>query len=188
MKKLLSVILALVLVLALFTACEKVDHKENTSTSSKQTVALETLAAAGKIPEMQFGIGATVDEVKKYYKDQFENNPNALELVEYEVDEYTKLDLGAYAYYYETDNKEAGIVGVTAVDTAFGFTMNLTLVEDVKAAAPADAVLTLTTADDLFFIPGGAPEGAQKLYINTGEYELKLFFFNGYLSAVSLFD
>ena len=187
MKKLLSVILALMLVLALFTACEKVDHQES-PTSSKPTVELASLASSGKIPEMQFGIGAKVDDVKKYYNDLFENDPNALELVEYEVDEYTKLDLGAYAYYYETDNKAGGIVGVTSVDTAFGFTMNLSLVEDVKAAAPADAVLTLTTADDLFFIPGGAPEGAQKLYINTGEYELKLFFFNGYLSAVSLFD
>lgn len=186
MKKLLSVILALVLVLALFTACEKVDHKENL-TSSKQTVELANLASNGKIPEMQFGIGAKVDEVKKYYNDQFENDPFAMELVEYEVGEYTKLDLGAYAYYYETNNLEGGIVGVTAVDSAFGFAMNLTLLEDVQAAAPSDAVLTLATAKELFFIPGGAPEGAQMLYLNAGEYGLKLFFFNGYLSAVSLF-
>lgn len=188
MKKLISIIMALVLVLALFTACDKVDHKENQTSSEQPTNTLENLAANGKIPEMQFGIGAKVDDVKKFYNDKFENDPNSMELVEYEVGEYTKLDLGAYAYYYETDNKAGGIVGVTSVDTAFGFTMNLALLEDVMALVSNDAVLTLTTADDLFFLPGGAPEGAKKLYINTGEYELKLFFFNGYLSAVSLFD
>lgn len=188
MKKILSVILALMLVLALFTACNKVDNKENPISSAQSENTLDKLVASGKIPEMQFGIGAKVEEVKKFYNDKFETDPNAMELVEYEVGDYTKLDLGAYSYYYETENIDGGIVGVTSVDTAFGFTMNITLLEDVKALAPSDAVLTMTTADDLFFLPGGAPEGAKKLYINTGEYELKLFFFNGYLSVVSLFD
>ncbi len=187
MKKVLSIILSVLLIFAVFTACEKVDHKENNSVSSKPSVMLSELASSGKIPEMQFGIGAGVDEVKKHYQDQMASDPYAPELLEYTVDEYTKLDLGSYAYYYETDNKAGGIVGVTAVDKAFGFSMNLAMLEDVKAAAGEDAVETLTTDAELFFLPGGTPEGAKKIYLNAGDYELKLFFFNGYLAAVSLF-
>ena len=187
MKKILSLILAALMLFVVFTGCEKVEDKDNSSVASKPTVQLVELASKGKIPEMQFGIGAGVDEVKEYYNNQIANDPQAAEVLEYTVDEYTKIDLGAFAYYYETENKEGGIVGVTSVDKAFGFSMNLALLEDVLAVAGENAVETLATDSELFFIPGGAPEGAKKIYLTAGEYELKLFFFNGYLTAVSLF-
>ena len=187
MKKVISLILAVLVIFAMFTACEKVENNY-VSTSSKPPVALKNLASVGKIPEMQFGIGANVDEVLAFYNSAFESDPNAHEVISYEVRNYTKIEIGAYAYYYETENKEGGIVGVTAVgDKALGFNMNLTTSEDLKASLPSDAVETIVTEDDVFFLYGVDPEMAKKIYITAGDYELKLILFNGSLSAVSLF-
>ncbi len=186
MKKVISLFLLVLMIFCVFTACEKV-NETYVSTSSKPPVALANLASSGKITEMQFGIGANVDEVLAYYNAQYESDPYAAEVLVYETREYTKIDLGAFAYYYETENKEGGIVGVTSVEKAYGFTAGLTTLEEVKNSMPNDAAETLVTKDDIFFLLGAEPDGAKKIYINTGDYELKLIFFNGKLSAVSLF-
>ena len=187
MKKILTLVLSFVMIFTFFTACNNREIEEEPISSMKE-VAIINKAKDGKIPEIQFGIGASVKEVKDYYTAAFESDPNATELVESKAGEYAKLDLGSYAYYYLAEDEEAGIVGVTSVSTAFGFsTGTVTSIEDVKSAVKDDTVETITTEDELFFLPGTPPEGAKKLYYMAGDYELKLFFFNDYLTAVSLF-
>ncbi len=188
-QKIIALVCSCAILIFMFTACAEKQEKDENSTSSKYSLDIVALASSGKIPEIPFTLGSSVDEIVSFYKKQLENDDMAYELVESQDGDNTVLDYGSYAYYYDTEQKANGIKGITSVDTVFGFAVgSVIMLDDVKQALGENYTESVPTSKDLFFLPGEAPQGAKMLYVNAGDNVLKLFFFNNYLSAASLFN
>ncbi len=188
-NKFICVLLAAVLTVTGFSGCADSGEGESSIGSSSYSVDVKGLATEGKIPEVTFALGSSVDEAVKHYQDAFAADNQNPEIVITEEDGNTEISVGAYSYFYKTERKAEGISAISVVDTAYGFySGSVTMMQDVKSAIDAEPAETEPTAEDVFFLPGSPPSGAKMLTYTFGGNVLKMIFYNNYLSAVFLYD
>lgn len=182
MKKILCVLLCLCLCLS-FSACGK-----NTDADGGNKTTIDDYAAKGEVPELRVKLGtAPQDAINDYELAATEQNNEDLKLYKTEGQTAVNLSNGQHSFYYEKAREGDGIsvIAITG-GTAFGLDLaHNTTQSDVESKLSAKFTMSTPTADQLYFLPG-AVDGGELMSCTLGDVSLKFFFFDGYLSAVTL--
>ncbi|MBR3593869.1 MAG: hypothetical protein IKL44_04250 [Clostridia bacterium] len=185
MKKFLCLLLALALMFS-FAAC----GEKKTSYTDKGDGTIDKYAKEGKIPEYEVSLGSSHDAIVEYFDALAEEQDNEdLHMVENEGNVAVNLANGVQSFYYEKEHKDKGAaVFIVTGDTAFGLEIGTSVTKsDVTKKLSADYTVAEATADQLYFLPGTIG-GAEILSASFDNIRLDFFFFDGFLSAISLTD
>lgn len=189
MKKLLGLILAAIVTFS-FCGCsdnEKSEKDNTSSTSSSHSVNILAYAQKGEIPEVPFGVGADIEEVKTGFKDTVEAGSEVEDLMIDEGQTTVWMDGGNSMFCYEKANESAGIGVIVAKEYAYNLSLGgVYSVNDVISAVGSEEYTkAAATEADAFFLPA-IPENTECIAYTAGNYVLKFIAIDGYLSAVTL--
>ncbi len=155
MKKTIALILCICFSLAL-CACGGKEEKPDA-----YSVDVNYYAKLGAIPEVEYKLGADVDEIiKELDKAEAEHaEENAHQHGTYNVYEEGERSLlvtSGTNYYFDTDNKSAGVSYIVNFDASYGFTLDTYSIEVKEALETLGLKATLRDADsqEVFYIPG----------------------------------
>ncbi len=184
MKKITAVILALLMVFS-FTACKKDKDEKKTA---KHSVNIEEYAKKGKIPEIKYSLGQDVEvlltALEAEAEEQQTEHDDAYNI--YEGEDKVLISSGGYEFYYLSENEDKGISYIVSYEDAYGFTHDITLVNEVEEVL-SDYKYTkedLTDKNAFFII--GAEEGTV-LSAEFGKNTVSFVFINNALSATAIF-
>ena len=199
MKKLLALILCLLLALS-FAACSKSNgpvSSDDTASVADKSEEFARAVGEGKIPEIKFALGDSVDDLREHYnelcEDMEENHESGghvhtdsdILLNKSEGELSVTYEISTEKYYYEKAKRKNGISVICSLEDAFGFKQG-TSRTDVEAAL---ASLTLTALnageDELYFVP--IAEAIVLRYKNEGK-QLDFYFSSNELVAAVLRD
>ena len=205
MKRIVSILLSAILLLTLVGCGNK-----DTESKIEHSVDVSKLAKEGRIPEIEFVIGDSVDGIKDALfeiaagmtHDEFVNNmqeagyvPDGSEYTSYmnivESEGRTILSASSdtsNAVYcmYNTENESAGISAIAVIGSAYGYDGN-TVSDYVKNSI--DEQFTESEAkSDLSFLPKSS-DGATVVSYEMGIYKLE-FYFSSYntLAATVIYN
>lgn len=182
MKKILCILLCFVFCIS-FSACGK-----QTDTDGGNKGMIDDYAARGEVPELRVKLGtAPQDAINDYDLAATEQNNEDLKLFKTEGQTAVNLSNGQHSFYYEKAREGDGI-SVIAITGGKAFGLDLahnTTQSDVEAKLEANFTISTPTADQLYFLPG-AVDGGELMSCTLGDVSLKFFFFDGFLSAVTL--
>lgn len=186
-SKLISCVLSLALIAVCFCGCQNKKETEKNNTSSEYAVKIAALAEQGKIPELPFSIGDSVERVKTEFKSTIEPGSEIEDISVVEGEKTVWLDGGAMLFCYEKANSEKGISLLVAKENAYGFSLGGVIPPEdiVSAMGTAEYTRAAATEQDAFFLPV-IPDNCECLTYKTGNNVLRFIFTDGYLSAVSL--
>ena len=194
MKKVICLLTVFSLILCI-CACGK--NGTNSTVSSNHSVDVAYYASLGKIPELDFALGADPDDILNAKDDNEESSDSGdhshtPDSIRQEGNLSVMLDAGATRYYYEKSKAEKGISAIVCLNGAYGFLKDsgVTITsEQIKAAIPsAECEEKTPTADDLFFLPDTSDNAKVLIYVFNNKYKLQFFFVDGVFSAVMLSD
>ena len=212
MKKVLSILMVFCVCFA-FSSCKKESEKTDTySGGSDHSVDVVKLASSGRIPEVEFLLGDSVEAVKNELfrlsagmtHEEFCDNmreagyePDGSEysgyVTETSVDGHTVMaslyneDTSSSVYgLYSNDNVDAGISAIAVVGEVYGFDGN-TVMEYVKNAM-GEKYTEEKSNSKFYFLPK-SEENAVCLTYELGAHKLELYFsqYNTFVAAV-LYD
>ncbi len=146
MKRIVALFLSVLFVFSL-TACGK-----DTKDDDKFTVDLEYYAALGQIPECEYKLGDSPDEIKTALEAASKENDENIYYFD-EGDESSLIDNGIYNFYYKNEKADSGISYIVSYDTAFGFDIGTVSIE-VSDAINAEYTEEEITEDNAFFVWG----------------------------------
>ena len=184
-KKSAAVLLSLILTVSLFASCKGKETRDVISYADTN-YNFEQLVKDGTVPELKFKLGANVDELTAFYKQESTSSGSEFEFNTEVKDNISSFSYGTVTYYCNTDKKDAGISGIALFDTAYGFSSGFTTVDDAKEKIKKDYNIITPSDDDGFFIPGGLPEGAKAISIDQNDNNLKIYFVNDKFIAIFL--
>lgn len=161
MKKILCLILCMVFAVSL-TACGN-----NSGSGSEHSVDIEYYAKMGKISDVDFKIGAAVEDVKATLELTLDDHGEPV-YFDYPSADYTVMTDGAVCACYKTDQKDSGITHIVKYGDAYGFTVGAvsTEVRDTMADMGYEAEEREAEDGELFFLPSSSG-------ITVLEYEIK---------------
>lgn len=161
MKKILSLILCMVFVLSL-TACGG-----NSGKKSDHSIDVEYYAKMGKISDIDFKIGASVEDAKATLELTVDDHGESM-FFEYPSGDYTVMTDGTVCCCYKTEEKDNGITHIVKYGDAYGFTVGdvSTDVRDTMTDMGYTATEREAEKDELFFLPASAD-------ITVLKYEIK---------------
>ncbi len=178
--------------LLLFSICgcassEKKDKDLESVSSLPHTMNILGNAERGKIPEVPFDLGTSVQTVKDDFLKHIESGSEIVGLEISEGDKTVWMEGGSMIFCYEKAKEDAGISVLVAQEYAYDLSLGgVYAVDDVIAAVGAEEYTrAATNYEDAFFLPI-IPEGSECLTYKAGEYVLRFIFIDGYLSAVTL--
>ena len=150
MKKALSVILCVIFVLSL-AACG------NKGGVNNHSVDIEYYAKHGQINDIQFKLGADINEVKTVLGETVDDHGES-NYFDYETGDYTVMTDGEVACCYKTDLKESGITHIIKYGDVYGFAVGSvsTAVRDTMTDFGYESVERETKKGELFFLPASA--------------------------------
>lgn len=176
MKKLICLALALCM-LCLFTGCKKEQPKEDTSSTISKNSDIEKIAEGGRFEGAEYGIGASYDEVKSYYKKLYDDYmnihaaPGAGEGHEgegsadgahnhedfpyfdiSETDDYVEIETANFRFYVDAKDENKGVVAIATDGDVFGFTANVTTQYEVEEKVGSDNKTLNATDKELAFV------------------------------------
>lgn len=212
MKRAFSLLLAFCMCFS-FCSCKKENEKTDTySGGSEHSVDVVKLASAGRIPEVEFMLGDSVDAVKdalfqisagmsheKFCENMREAGfePDGTEyegyVTETAVEDHTIMaslyneDNASSVYcMYTTSKEDSGISAIAVVGEVYGLDGN-TIIEYAKNAMGME-YLESKADSDFYFLPKG-DDGAVCLSYELGAHKLELYFsnYNTFVAAV-LYD
>lgn len=188
-KKILCLVLTLG-VLFCFGGCDKkedTDKGDPASTSSSHSVNILAFAEKGEIPELPYGVGANVEEVKSGFKETIEPGSEVEDLTIDEGQTTVWMDGGNSMFCYEKANEAAGIGVIVAKEYAYSLSMGgvYTLDDVITAVGSEEYTRAAATEADAFFLPV-IPQNTECVTYVTGSYVLRFIAIDGYLSAVTL--
>lgn len=189
MKKLASVMLAFVLLLSCCACGENSSENSASGTSSAYAVDIAALASGGKIPEIKFGLGTSVEELKQKFADTIEPGSEIDGLTETQGEKTVWLDGGSVLFCYEKEKQENGISYIVAREYAYNFSMGGVYMPDdiIEAMGNQSFERSAITDDDVFFMPT-TPANGEKIRYVTGQNVLTFVFVDGMLSVVTLYN
>lgn len=156
LKRIASFVLCLCLLFS-FAGCNKEGREELTA-----IVDLENCAQQGKIPECEYKLGQSVDEMisdlekveeTEHSEDDEEYSPHGEEISHtvMEFDDYTSIHLGETEYCYRENNKEKGISCIINYVDSYNFPIGTVTLEIKEALTKFE--LEEYDSDGLFFMP-----------------------------------
>ena len=151
MKKIFCVILSLFMIISL-TACGKDKKKENTA-----AVDIEYYAKLGEIPECDYKLGDSAEDIKNALSSEEQSAVSAGEEYLYNVTEGEKsvrIDNGSFSYFYEKDKADNGISYIAAFDKAYGFETGMSILDVKEALNGFDFTEEEANQDNTFFLMG----------------------------------
>lgn len=151
MKKILSAVLCLIMVLPLIACSQTKNNKV------KHDVDIEYYAKIGKISDVDYKIGEDVADVKSTLEQTVDDHGES-NYFDYESGEYTVMTDGAVCACYKTADESIGITHIVKYGDAYGFSVGAvsTQVRDVMSAAGYDSAEREAKKGELFFLPAGA--------------------------------
>ncbi len=187
MKRLIALILALCLMLPL-AGCKKDEEEAPEITTQIDAELVEENASKGIIPEIPFGIGADIEEIKKHYVEESDDGKH---------DTYDQTSQGAYTrirtdealYYYDKNNPDDGVLAIICYnENVYNFVIGQTPIADARYFL-GNGYEESPDESELFYLPPGGMAGTPKTltYAYT-EYGLRLVFSDSTLFAVILFN
>ena len=204
MKKLLIFVLCMSFIL--LAACGRNAPDGSISYVGPQyDTKIENTAAKGELDGIKFGIGADIDGVKSYFKKLAEDynkehqNDNHEDHTFGDFDDdyayYNVVDKGNYAvvetaaarYYYDKDNRTAGIVAISSDSTVFGFTPGLTTKYEIEAEFKSEGKTVSAEKRDLELL--AMPTASVLILRYTFEdYQLDFYFSDNMLISTAIVD
>lgn len=161
MKKILSLVLCIVFVFSL-TACGN-----NSNSGSDHSVDIEYYAKMGKISDIDYILGADIDDAKTALLQTVDEDGESL-YFDYTSGDYTVMSDGSVCCCYKTDTASEGITHIVKYGDAYGFNIGSvsTQVRDTMSDMGFDATERDAKQGELFFLPSGAD-------MTVLEYEIK---------------
>ena len=212
MKKIVSILIVLSMCFAFCSCKNEVDKTDTYSGGSDHSVDVVKLASSGRIPEVEFLLGDSVEAVKNELfqlsagmsHEEFCDNmreagyePDGSEysgyVTETSVDDHTVMaslyneDTASSVYgLYSDDNVDAGIAAIAVVVEDYGYDGN-TVIEYVKNAM-GEKYIEEKADSKFYFLPKGE-DNATCLTYKLGVHKLELYFsqYNTFVAAV-LYD
>ena len=140
MKKVTALLMSLVFIACIFSACSNETTSSNEITDNKS--AIVEGVKNGKIPEIDYALGDNPDGIKKHFEDLLAAESHSEEDHNHSHDGVTsftvteglstvKMDAGKFVYHYEKDKKANGISVIVSYTDAFGFTAGETIIIEV---------------------------------------------------------
>ena len=184
MKKIAALILALLMVFS-FTACKKDKAKKN---AEKHSVNIEEYAKKGKIPEIKYSLGQDVEVLLSALEADAEEQ--GLELDDayniYEGEDKVLISAGGYEFYYFSDNEDKGISYIVSYQDAYGFTHDITLINEVEKVLSNYKYKKEDITDKNAFFMMGVSEGTV-LSAEFGKNTVSFVFVDNALSATAIY-
>ena len=190
MKKWVSILLSALLAASLYGCAGNKDvSKADQDSSSSYAIDIAALAANGKISEIKFALGTSIEELKEKFPSTIEPGSEVDGLTETAGEKTVWLDGGSVLFCYEKAKQENGIGLIVAREYAYDFSMGgVYAMEDVIAAmGDLNYEKSAATEADVFFMPT-IPANCEKLSYRTGENVLNFIFVDGALSVVVLYN
>ena len=155
MKRIIALILCLCFSFTLCACGEKEEKVE------KYGVDVNYYAKLGQIPEVEYKLGADVDKIiealdKAEAEYAEENGHQHGTYNVFEEGERSLLVTSGTNYYFDTDNKAAGVSYIVNFDASYGFAPDTYSIEIKEALETLGLKSTLREADaeEVFYIPG----------------------------------
>ncbi len=199
MKRVLSVLLALVFVVAGFSGCNKKTEKkdENYNTKQVNNTNVASYVEKGVLDFSKVAVGMKVnDAIEQFHKEADMKDGTRVVLGETVYGNYKGLqarevnnevyDISKYtntSFVYDLNNEQNGIVAICTVYDVYGFQNGITLTEDVTNSLGETEKYT-PSSDELFFLP--VKFGAEALKYSFGENTVTFYFVDNFLSATVL--
>lgn len=197
MKRLISLILCMLLIVSALSACTpgKKDDDSGDSSSTTSTVKIKSDLKDGKIPELPFALGTDVEEAKNLLNalENLPENANPEEGYTYYSTKISgdvvRLSCEGNLYYYNQSNASKGISAMATFTDAYGFSIGIDMLSDITAAVRQKGTVYTPTADELYFL-FGEPDLSkyQAVYYTEGDYRVDFILYDSYLSAVVIWD
>lgn len=200
MRKILCLILSLVLLFSL-CACAKDKDKNTDSDKYVHSVDIAYYASLGKIPELQFALGANPDDIMNAAKHDEESHNDvssdvghvheAPDIVKTEGELSVLLNDGAFLYMYEKEKSDKGISAIVCLEKGYDLEIgSYNVTEDLvkKALSKHTPTISKPNQDDLFFLPDVGDDATSLDYIFNGKYKIQFVFINETFSAIILSD
>ena len=207
MKKLLCLILSMALLCLVGCGSDK-----DADPSGAGNSVIEKAVIAGTLKEAKYKIGDNADEVNNHYKKvlaDYEaihmgenagighedeghihdaNDEDKIPYYDLSVKgAYSEIDISDFRFYFETDNKEKGIVAVATDTDVFGFVMgNTTKSEVEKSVGKTGTTLNATENDKIFVAFPQSNMIVFRLEYEEEEKLLDFYFFENMLVTVVL--
>ena len=201
MKKILCIVLSLVLILGL-CACGKENKTNTDSDKYVHSVDIAYYASLGKIPELEFALGANPEDIMNASKNDEESHEDssseeeghvhkAPDITKMEGELSVLLNDGAFLYMYEKEKTDKGISAIVCLEKGYDLEIgSYNVTEDLvkKALSKHTPTISKPTQDDLFFLPDVGEDATSLVYIFNGKYKLQFIFVNETFSAIILSD
>ncbi len=186
-KKILLIITAFCFTLTLSGCGEASTDKTSSQSAPSHSVNILAFAEKGEIPEVPFGVGANVAEVKSGFKDTIEPGSEIEDLIIDEGVTTVWMDGGNSMFCYEKANESAGVGVIIAKEYAYDLSLGgvYTLDDVIEAVGSEEYTRAAATEADAFFLPV-LPQNAECVSYVTGSYVLRFIAIDGYLSSVTL--
>ncbi len=187
MKRLIAIILVLCLMLPL-AGCKKDEEETPEYTAQIDAELIEENATKGVIPEIPFGIGASIDEVKAHYVEESEDGKYDT-YDETTQGEYVRIRTDEALYYYDKQNTDDGVLAIICYnENVYNFVIGQTPLADVRYFL-GNGYEENPEESEIFYLPPGGMAGTPKtLTYSYGEYGLRIVFSDSTLFAVILFN
>ncbi|MBE6749743.1 MAG: hypothetical protein E7560_01090 [Ruminococcaceae bacterium] len=178
MKKILSILLVFVLIFS-FAACS------NAKTSSDDyDIDIEYYANLGKIPECEYAIGTSVEEIKDWFEAESESSEAPYSVIEGKSD--VLIQTGNYDFYYKKANEDDGVTYIISYENAFGFDIGDVVVSVKEQLGSFDFTEEAINEDNAFFL-FGSPEG-KVITLEFERYNVMFVFEENALCATAIYD
>ena len=154
MKRIIALILCLCFA---FTLCACGEEEEKIE---QYGVDVNYYAKHGEIPEVEYKLGADVDkiiaDVEKAQEETEDDGHGHSAYNVFEEGDRSLLVTSGTNYYFDTDNKSAGVSYIVNFDASYGFALDTYSIEIKEALETLGLKSTLREADkeEVFYIPG----------------------------------
>ncbi len=184
MKKLFSIVLSVLLILSL-AACAKKDDTGTDNSSMKYDIA--AFLSYGKVPETDFRLKSSIDEIKNKYTESVEGELSD-EL--YITSDDTRICLAATDemsyYYFDAANQQAGAQAIFCFDVAYGIQVGEADENELKLAYSGITFSEREVSQEELYFSPTEMEGVKSLYYESGEFRADFYFSEGILFAVGI--
>ncbi len=166
---------------------------DSVSDASQDGYNLELYVSQGRIPELEYTLGANPETIKGDHSGadaESQNGHSHDEVSEIINGDIIQLNVPDSAdYFYKSDKKDAGISAIITMNTAFGVEIGeLTTPADIKNSfSNITFTETNVASTELFFMPI-ALDGVTALFYSSGPNTVSFYFQDNALIAVGLTD
>lgn len=147
MKRAFCLLFAVILIFGL-VSCKK--EKDSTNVDR---VDIEYYANLGEIPECEFALGDSVEDIEKTLSERAEESHEVF-YNQVEGKNNVLIEDGTHAYYYVKSNKENGVSYIVSYETAYGFEIGDVSIQIKEAISDIEYTEEELNENNSFFLYG----------------------------------